>query len=68
MSVTDRDASLWSWRPLGVPPKSLKAVGKIGSQLSLAIVWRVEFLDTGSKDPDGPGYGTVVQLREEGSE
>lgn len=37
------------------PPKSLKAVGRTGSQLPPAIAWKVEFLDTGSKDPDEPG-------------
>lgn len=36
------------------PPKSLKAVGRTGSQLSPAIAWRIEFLDTGSKDLDEP--------------
>lgn len=36
------------------PPKSLKAVGRTGSQLSPATAWRIEFLDTGSKDLDEP--------------
>jgi hypothetical protein len=66
VSVKDRDASLWSRKPPGAPPKSPKAIGRTGSQLSPAIAWRVEFLDTGSKDPDESGYGLWYNSKKKG--